>query len=409
MQQKRNAKFINLLNDIPGPENLLFTDDELQNLLKSNETNEKFLIWNDQKIKQKMWKLECKYTELSLYIMYHMQFLIVNRITINFDELDIFKNILHRMISIYYYTFGHATKGIWLTSITIDALIDKKIFPHEIKFNYITPTIIEICEDCVKHNHLQYVYSLYQNNSYLDMICEISQQINLFPNYPQTLNKIYKYEDVSNIYSFFWDNEEGFKTFIPPTQMFPTYSKTHLEDVYYRVCQNWKKNYFILLLYTDAIKRNLLLVTYYFLTRHCIYLLDYFTKDMESIITQREHFLNLFKIPLNILNEIGVFSNEVFHSSFQNFINYMKNDTIMNFNHLLMYTKDVMGCFNKLAITFKVPTIDFKSLNKYKSTDNQLLLFTSQLESYFKHVKINMGPADYTILRIFQLNSEKNR
>ncbi|XP_050528356.1 uncharacterized protein LOC126898402 [Daktulosphaira vitifoliae] len=413
-QQERNAYFLNLINDIPGPEYLLLTDYELQDVLKINEMNETFLICNNTNIKYKMWKLRCKYTELSLYIMYHMKFVIINRNVINSKELKKFKDILHRMISIFYYTFSHIKEGIWLTSITINALIDRKISPQEIKFDYITFKITEICRICFKYNNLPYLPELYKNNSYLSTIYEISKQLKLYSGYyPNTFNEIYQYEDVSHIYSFFWDNIQRFEIFIPPTTMFPTYDKTHIKKIYDRVRNSWKNDYFELLFYTKAIKKNLLLVTYYSLVRHSIYLIDCFIKDINSINSNSEYFFKLFKIPLNIINEIGVFTDETFYSPFQNFLNYMKNDRIINLDNLIKYTSKVLDCLNTLAINFNIPTFDFNSFRNDASivnpfnhsiAENQLNLFTIELQKYFECVKISMAPVDFTILKIFMLN-----
>ncbi|XP_050543710.1 uncharacterized protein LOC126906851 [Daktulosphaira vitifoliae] len=411
-QQKRNAHFIKLLNDIPGPEYLLLENTELQNFLVSNKNNETFLIWDELKIKQKMWKLGCMYTELSLYIMYHLNFVNENRNPIESEHLDLFQNILHRMISIYYYTLGNATKSIWLTSITIDALIYRKMSLQEIKFDYFINIIYQSCIDCVQNHHLREMPMQYRSCSLLNMIREISIHLKLCSGYhPDTFNEIYQYVDVSNVYSFFWNNRDGFQHFIPT--IFEHYNKTHIEKIYRKVCNLWKHDYFILLSYTEAIKKNLLLGTYYILARHCLYLTDYLTKDITSVISNREQFLYLFKIPLNILNEIGVFLSETFRAPFKSILNNMKEDRISTMESLMIYTDNVIDNFNKLSVSIMVAQLKFTDYNYYESTNypynytiakNQLLSFADNLQNYFNAVKRGMAPVDFTILRVFALN-----
>ncbi|XP_050525890.1 uncharacterized protein LOC126896824 [Daktulosphaira vitifoliae] len=411
MQCKKNAHFLMLVNDIF--EEYLLTDKKLQELLEQNERDEKFLIHRDKNLKVKIWKLGCKYTELCLYIMYHIKFDMVDKDDINYDVLEVFRVILHRILSIYYYTIGFTTKEIWYTSITINALFEKKITPVEVNFCYIS-NIYDFCKVSFYQNNLQNFPRTYDNYPDLSTIYEISKQLKLYSDfYPETFNEIYQYEDVSNVYSFFWDNTDGYKTFIPPKKIFPSYNEYHIAQTYWTACKNWKRKYNDLLLYTDAIKRNLFLVTYFYLALHSIYLINCFSEDFN-----REDFLNLFKIPLNTISEIGVFSGELFQKPFMGFVDDMKNDKIINQQTLIMYTTKVIHSFNIQARVFSIPYLNLSNLIRNNSKKNlfihstveeQLKLYASDLQKYFENVRAGMAPVDFIILKVFKFSHEYNR
>ncbi|XP_050539856.1 uncharacterized protein LOC126904677 [Daktulosphaira vitifoliae] len=409
-QCERNAYFLSIVNDIFGPKNCILTDKEIQSLLKNNEINEKFLIFGNDKLKDKMCKLGCKYTELCLYIMYYIKYDMVNKNNIQYNALWLFKVIVHRMLSIYYYTIGFTTNGIWYTSITINALVEKKISPENINFEFIE-IMFDFCMQSFCQNNLQYPPKRHNNYPDLDTIKEISTQLKLYSNYPVEFNKIYQYEDVSNVYSFFWDNNDGYKTFIPPKELFPSYDEYHIAQTYITVCTYWKTDYFKLWIYTDAIKRNLLLVTYYYLAQHSICLINFFLNAFDPVV-----FLDLFKIPLNTITEIGVFSSELFIKPFYDYANDMKNDKIINQQTLMMYTTKVRGSFNILANNFKISNIkntdiinnnSSKNPLKYSDVKELLLSYDSNLQKYFENVKRGMAPVDFVVLKIFKASNEK--
>ncbi|XP_050524248.1 uncharacterized protein LOC126895943 [Daktulosphaira vitifoliae] len=408
-QREKNEHFLSIVNDIFGPNKNLLTDVELQMLLKRNEVDEKFSIFENDKLQDKMWKLGCKYTELCLYIMYHIKYDMVNKNNIKYNVLQVFKIIVHRMLSIYYYIIGITSSGIWYTSITINALVEQKIPPQEIRFTYIQ-NMLNFCRFSYHKNNLQYLPKTNNNYPNLDTIYEISKQLKLHPDFnSETFNEIYQYEDVSNVYSFFWDNDDGYKTFIPK-EIFPSYNESHIETTYITVCQYWKKDYFILWEYTDALKRNLLLVTYYYLARHSICLLNFFLNAFDEGV-----FLNLFKIPLNTITEIGVFSSELLLRPFIDYVDDMKNDKIINQQTLMMYTTKVIGSFNILANNFKISNIkrtdiinndSSKNPLKHSDVENQLMLYATNLQNYFEKVRNGMAPVDFVVLKIFKTSKD---
>ncbi|XP_050532020.1 uncharacterized protein LOC126900386 [Daktulosphaira vitifoliae] len=233
-QCEKNAHFLTLVKDIFGPADNLLTDKKLQELLKQNEKDETFLIFRDRNLKDKIWKLGCKNTELSLYIMYYIKFVM-------------------------------------------------------------------------------------------------------------TFNEIYQYEDVLNIYSFFWNNTDGYKKFIPPKRIFPMYNETYISETYKSVCKSWKRKYFELWLYTDVIKKNLLL---------------------ETLIMYTSRVIKSFNIQAHIL--------KIAYLNYNDLIN--NNSTKHPFDHL--------------------------------KVEKQLKLYASNMQEYFENVKSGMAPVDFIILKIFKFSYE---
>ncbi|XP_050522331.1 uncharacterized protein LOC126894975 isoform X2 [Daktulosphaira vitifoliae] len=400
-----------MINDIPSFENILFSDIEIQEIINNIKDNYNYYVWDVEKISKKIRKMRCSYSQITLYLIYHIQLDWKAKTKLNFEQLQIFKEYLHRILSIFYVTLCRAPKGVWMASITIDALLEKKILLEEVDFHFICEDLFNCCKKCNTFGRLTkspLPMNRYKNEKYpsLEFIFEQSVFLKLSKEYiPDSFYEFYQFEDVTNIYSFIW--EENFQTFIPSSNILPEYNYSYIEKRYKSLLNNWKNNYFALLDYTECIKSNLMLVTYYSLVRHCIYLMNMLNQSLNEIQCTQEELDQLLKIPMSILNEIGEFTENISKNCiYKNIIDELSS---IDKSKLIKFTNKVIGCYNNLSYNLDMKKLDLKYLINTVSTNTfdyskakiQLESYVNEAKQFYHSVRGGMAPVDFTILRIF--------
>lgn len=143
-----------MINNIPTLDGFMISKDDLQKLNRNMNTDKAYKIFDDKNVRRKIYKLRCSYAQVALYIMYTVEWDMNSEGQLNFIQLAIFSEILHRMISLFCYSLIRLPLGIWYISITIDALISDKLSFDEIDFKKINEPLFNYCIKCYSHGDL---------------------------------------------------------------------------------------------------------------------------------------------------------------------------------------------------------------------------------------------------------------
>ncbi|XP_050545136.1 uncharacterized protein LOC126907695 [Daktulosphaira vitifoliae] len=412
-RQERNLKFIQMINEIPTLEPSIISN--VEELVNSIKTNNDFNLTTIDAVAEKLRKMRCSYSLLALYLIYHVELDKHDERQLDYIQLEIFSDILHRILSIFYYIPTPGVQGIWTASITIDALCAGKILYNEIDFNKIQIELFTYCSKCYKTVHLPEAplkFFDYKNKGYTEKYAnKLSDKLILSQYvYPESFDDFYKFAQNTNIFSFIWKDSHNKDTFKPPITQYDTFL---LDRSFNYLMSNWKNDYFSLIPYTFTIRNNVLLVMYYSIVRHFVYIIQIYHQVYNNKHCNENEFLELFQIPLEILIKIGKFIDFDTNKNFQEVIDMLSTTgNFINIEDIENLTKEMLKIYDYFSYKFNSLYLDYTKMKSslviqipfdFSKTKNQLQRFANDMKDYYLNVKREMSPVKFTILKGFHL------
>ncbi|XP_050546799.1 uncharacterized protein LOC126908610 [Daktulosphaira vitifoliae] len=409
-RQERQLKFIQMINEIPTLKPVIISN--VEELVNSIKTNNDFNLTTIDAVAEKLREMRCSYSLIALYLIYHVELDKHDEHQLDYVQLEIFSDILHRILSLFYYILIPSLRGIWMTSITIDALHAGKISYNEIDFYKIKNELFTYCSKCYKTGHLLeeplYLFD-YENKGYtVKYVNKLSDMLMLSQYaYPESFDNFYKFAQKTKIFSFIWKDSHNKDTFKPPITHYDSY---FLDRSFNDLMSNWKNNYYSLIPYTNTIRNNVLLVMYYSIVRHFVYIIQIYHQVYNKKHCNKNEFLELLQIPLEILLKIRKFINYD-TKNFQEVIDMLStNGSYIDIENIENSTKGMLKIYDCFSYKFNSVYLDYTKMKDslviqipfdFSETKNQLQRFANDMKDYYLNVKREMSPVKFNILKGF--------
>lgn len=314
------------------------------------------------------------------------------------------------------------TRGIWMASITIDALKNNTINPNEINITSINEELKNECETCFfarRLSHAPLLLDEYDKQKFQEQfVFKMSKDLKLDLEATLELGELYQFAYKADVCSVLWIEPVGYGKFIPSNSALPSYSDDFLRNNYFAAMKNWKTNCFELTRFTVSVKQTLSLVTYFSLMQHFVYMIKTYYRHFLTSICPYNQFIELLNVPLKTYMNVRDYLGYTFSSFFSNiehvFLKFGQPIIIGNIEYV---TKRIISIYGEIRVNYHTEEMNFNKLLSYVLIDD-IFDFTRAKDrveklnraanEYYETVKKGLGSLDFTMLAVLDYSTNKN-